>query len=199
MLLGDPERLAKESIAEELEKAEKMLSEAGEASQRMLREAYEKALLEAEKKVSSEFSLLEEQLKSLRSRLDSELKNRLAERKNEIVESILKRALEEVRASKRERWYARFLEKAIGAIAEEARAAGPVVLRTCKEDYELVRSIASKYRGLKLSPQHIDVIGGVIGETEDGSVRYDYSIDRVIAQNEARLRNLALKALISSE
>lgn len=194
-MLGNPERLAREAVKEELERSEKLIAEAAEASQRILKEAYEKALAEAEKRVIAEFGLLEEQLKSLKSRLDAELKGRLAERKNELVEEILRGAIERVRSSKREEWYARFMERAVRAIAEEARSAGPIVLRASKEDYELVRSIASRLTGLRLSPQPVSIIGGVIGETEDGSVRYDYSLDSIIARNEARLKNLALKVL----
>jgi vacuolar-type H+-ATPase subunit E/Vma4 len=65
------------------------------------------------------------------------------------------------------------------------------------EDLDLAKSIASRYPELlKVSREPVDIIGGVIAESQDGAVKLDYSLDLIISRNEAKLRYIALKALI---
>ncbi|MCS7107609.1 MAG: V-type ATP synthase subunit E family protein [Acidilobaceae archaeon] len=194
-LSGDPERLAREAAKEEQERSAKILEEAYVTSQRLLEESFKKSLMESERRLGEEFSLLEEQLKSLRSRLEYEMKAKLAERRNEIVEEVMGRALQIFKEMKREAWYEKFLQRSIERALAEAGRAEEVELRAAEEDMKLVREIASRYK-VKVSPEPANIVGGIIAVVRGGELRLDFSVDLFLSRNDARLRNLALKALM---
>ncbi|MEN2999720.1 MAG: V-type ATP synthase subunit E family protein [Acidilobaceae archaeon] len=192
---GDPEKLAREAAREEQERSAKILEEAYETSRRLLEESFKKGLAEGERRLAEEFSLLEEQLKSLRSRLEYEMRSKLAERRNEMVEEVMERALQMFKGMKREAWYEQFLRRSVERVLAEVGRAEEVELRASEEDLELVRKIASSY-GVRVSPEPIKIIGGIVAEVRGGELRLDLSIDLFLSRNDARLRNLALKALL---
>ncbi len=196
-VIGDPERLAEEAVKDDVEKSRKLLSEASGAALKLLDDSYKRALEEAEKALSEEFSNLEEQIKSLRSKLEFEVKSRLAERRNAYINSVLEEARKRLKEAKMEEWYRDFMSRVVELLASEAGSTGKLIVKVAVEDYELAASIASRYGGLlEVSREPANILGGLIAETPGGETRLDYSLDHILERNEARLRNVALKALI---
>lgn len=196
-IIGDPEKLAEEAVKDDIERSKKLLSEASSAALKLLEDSYKRALEEAEKALNEEFSNLEEQIKSLRSKLEFEVKSRLAERRNAHINSILEEARKRIKEAKREEWYRDFIVRVMELLASEARGTGKLIIKVAGDDYELVSSVASNYGGLlEVSGDPINIIGGLIAETPGGETKLDYSLDHILERNEARLRSVALKALI---
>ncbi|MDT7866257.1 MAG: V-type ATP synthase subunit E family protein [Desulfurococcales archaeon] len=194
---GDAERLASEAMKEDVSKSLKLLSEASEASLKLLEDSYKRGLEEAERRLLEEFSNLNERVKSLKSKLDFELRSRMAEKRNKFIEAVLAEVRRRLKEAKDEDWYKTYMESVFRALAVEARELGALKVMVAPEDLDLAKSIASRYPELlKVSREPVDIIGGVIAESQDGTVKLDYSLDLIISRNEAKLRYIALKALI---
>lgn len=194
---GDAERLASEAMKEDVSKSLKLLSEASEASLKLLEDSYKRGLEEAERRLLEEFSNLNERVKSLKSKLDFELRSRMAEKRNKFIEAVLAEVRRRLKEAKDEDWYKTYMESVFRALAVEARELGALKVMVAPEDLDLAKSIASRYPELlKVSREPVDIIGGVIAESQDGAVKLDYSLDLIISRNEAKLRYIALKALI---
>jgi V/A-type H+-transporting ATPase subunit E len=194
---GDAERLASEAMKEDVSKSLKLLSEASEASLKLLEDSYKRGLEEAERRLLEEFSNLNERVKSLKSKLDFELRSRMAEKRNKFIEAVLAEVRRRLKEAKDEDWYKTYMESVFRALAVEARELGALKVMVAPEDLDLAKSIASHYPELlKVSREPVDIIGGVIAESQDGTVKLDYSLDLIISRNEAKLRYIALKALI---
>ncbi|MEM0366203.1 MAG: V-type ATP synthase subunit E family protein [Acidilobaceae archaeon] len=195
--IGDSEKLAREAVKDDVERSMKLLLEAYSTSMRLLEEAYGRSLGEAEKRLREEYSNLEEQLKSLRSRLEFDLRSRVIERRNTLVDEVIREAIARIKSMKGEDWYKSFLERVFDLIGVEARSIGSLVVRVSREDISLAKSLSEKYSGLiEVSDEPVDIIGGVLVESKNGVVKLDFSIDLIISRNDARLRNIALKALL---
>lgn len=193
---GNPEKVAREAVKRELEKAEKNLEEAKNASIKLLKDAYQESLREAEKNLREEFSRAEEQLKSLASVLELELKSKAAEAKNKYLDTVLAKAKEEIKRKKAEgEWYRAYMEKVIKTLSEEAES--KLIVQVAPEDRELARELIEKYGGgrLTLSDEPADILGGAIASTPDGASRVDYSLDLIIKMEDYRLRGVASKVL----
>lgn len=196
-LRGDAEKLALEAMSDDLAKSLKLLSEAYDASLKLLEDSYKRGLSDAERRLLEEFSNLNERIRSLKSKLEFELRSRVAERRNEFIEAVLAEVRRRLREAKKGEWYRLYMERVFKILESEAREVGPLRVMVAEDDRELARTLASQYPELlSLAEEPADVIGGVIAESRDGSIRLDYSLDLIISRNEARLRHAALKALI---
>ncbi len=196
-IAGDSKEVAGKAVEREAEAIEKLLGEARQAALNLLRDSYEKSLYEAERSLRDYVSRAEEQLRSLVSSLELELKTRVSEAKSKYVEEAIKRALEEVKKIKAgAEWYRKYMEGVIEAIAEQAGEGGMAV-RVAPEDVDLARGIIEeKGLGGKLRlGDPVEITGGAIGVSPDGSVTLDYSLDLLVRMEEHRLRGVAARAL----
>ena len=195
-ITGNPEKVASEAVKGELEKAKAAVKEAREAAEKLVNDAYEKSLNKAERSLKDEIARAEEQLKSLMSVLDLELKSKLAEAKNKYIDEVLEEAKKRLKQEKQGAdWYKDYMERVIKAIAEEAP--GKMLVKVAEEDAQLASSLISKYGvgKLELAGEYVDIIGGAIAETPDGSTKLDYSLDLLFKMEEYRLRSAASRAL----
>lgn len=193
---GNPEKVAREAIARELEKANKQLEEAKQASVNLVKDAYQTSLREADKKLREEFARAEEQLKSLVSVLELELKSKVSSAKNEYLDMVLEKAKEKIRGLKSEGdWYKNYLESVIKRLAAETET--KMIVQVASEDFELAKSLIDKYGNgkLELSSEPASILGGVIASSPDGTSKVDYSLDLLIQMEEYRLRGVASKVL----
>ncbi|MEB3807175.1 MAG: hypothetical protein GSR73_06645 [Desulfurococcales archaeon] len=195
-ITGNPEKVAREAVERELEKAIKQLSEAKAAAEKLINDSYTSNLREAEKKLKEEFARAEEQLKSLISVLELELKSKVSEAKNKYIDEVLEKARAKIKEAKRGAdWYNNYMENIIKKLSGEVE--GEMMVLTAPEDRELVQDLIEKYGGgkLKLSEDTVDILGGVIAVSPDGSTRVDYSLDLLVKMEEYRLRGVASKVL----
>ena len=194
-IVGDPEKTAREAVEREKEQALAALDEARRAALRLVDDAYEKSLYEAERRVRDEVQRAEEQLKSLVSVLELQLKSRVAEVKTRYVDEAIRRALEELRKRKvGADWYEAYLESVIRRIAEESE--GEMLVRVAPEDRDLASRILERLGVARLRlGDPVEIVGGAIGESPDGSVRLDYSLDLLVKMESHRLRGVAAAVL----
>lgn len=193
---GNPEKVAGEAVAREIEKAKAQLEEARQASLSLVRDAYQSSLREAERRLREEWAKAEEQFKSLVSVLELELKSKASSAKNEYIDRAIELAVQRVREAKREGdWYEKYMEGVVKRVAAEAGEG--MTLYVAGEDYSLAEKLVKAYgRGkLRLSRDPAPILGGVIASSPDGSSRLDYSLDLLIKMEEYRLRSVASKVL----
>ncbi len=194
-LLGDPRKVAEELANRESQKTEKVLEEAKQHAYKIIEDAYKKALSEGEKRLREEFSKAEEQLKSIVSSLELDLKTIVSSEKSKYVEEVIKEALEKIDELAEEEWYEKYLESILLKLTNENY--DRLILKTNKRDKDTVQAIIAKLglRGLEVSPEPVDILGGVIAEAPDGSVRLDYSLDLLVRMNEYKLMSVASRKL----
>ncbi len=198
-LIGDPRKTAEAAVKPELARSEKVLGEARERAAKLVEEAFEKSLRESEKRLEEAFASAEEQLKSTISGLELEVKSEVSRVKSEYINAVIDEALKLVAASKGEPWYEAYLEKILLRLRDEGYE--ELVLRVARDDMDRVQALVAKLglANMRVSREPADIIGGVIAETPDGSVRLDYSIDLIVKMNIHKLmstasRNLFLEA-----
>ncbi len=195
-IYGDPEKVARIIVDREKSSARNVIDDAYKASLKLVEDAYKKAVAQGLRRVEDEYQRLEELLSSKRSSLELELKNRVSEVKSKYINEVLSRALDEIAKMKGEEWYQRFMEAVLKRIVDEA-AGTKVIVKVARDDMDLARSILDKLApgNVELSNKPAPIRGGAIGESEDGGLRLDYSLDLLVAMNESRLRLIASKAL----
>ena len=197
-LVGDPRKLAKEVVDREYNNVTPIIEDAYKAAEKLLDDTYEKALKDALKRIDNEYQKMLEKLSSKKSSLDLELKNRIASTKSRYIDEVIRKALEELKASKNEEWYTRYLERVLSNIAREAEGvSGKITLRTSRDDIERVKNLIERMNldKLTVSPDPIDIMGGLVAESEDGTLRLDYSLDLMVKLSESRIRSIASRVL----
>jgi V/A-type H+-transporting ATPase subunit E len=123
--------------------------------------------------------------------------NRLAARNQELVmiEEAVNSAFEEARkklaSSRKDESYralmASIIDESISSVGSDE-----VVIECNKSDAELVRQLVSdvqkKHPKVKVSDQHIDVLGGIRVRSADGTISYDNTIDSRIERLKPLIR-----------
>ncbi|MEB3860922.1 MAG: V-type ATP synthase subunit E [Desulfurococcales archaeon] len=196
-IYGDPEALARTVVEREAKNAESVIDESYQAALKIIEDAYKKALAEALRRIDDEYQRLVEAIMSKRSSLELELRNRVAEVKSKYIDEAISRAVEAIIASKNEEWYTMFMRRVLEKIAEEAQKYDRVIVKVARDDLEMARGILQTLPAgnIVLSPEPAPIKGGAIAESEDGSIRIDYSLDLILSLNEAKLRLAASRAL----
>ena len=193
-IYGDPGKVANAIAEKELEGAKTSLDDALGEGKRLIAEAYEKALKEAEGELRSEIGRAEEQLKSVLSTLELELKTAVSQLKTEHIEAVLREALSRVGEIKNTKEYEDYLARTLSRLASEGVE---YVVRTSQDDISRVQALISRLgiRSLRVSREPAKILGGIIAETPDGSVRLDFSLDLLVEMNKHRLMSVASRVL----
>ena len=194
-IYGDPEKVAKEVTEKEFETSKRVVDEALEHGLKLINEAYEKALREAETRLRSEISRAEEQLKSVVSSLELEVKSEVTALKTKYLEEAMKKAISQIGEVKSSKAYENYLIKVLTRLNEEDYP--QLVVYTSEDDVSKVQAIISRLglHKLVVSTKPAEILGGVIAETPDKSVRLDFSLDLLIKINEHRLLGAASRVL----
>jgi V/A-type H+-transporting ATPase subunit E len=195
-LYGDPARVGEEAARAELEKALRELEEAYKAGQAMLDDKRKQLLRTAVERAVEAYLQALERLRSEESKRELQLRTRVAEEKNKYLDEVMKRAMERIKAEKAgTEWYERYMRRVMEAAAAEAAEHGGFVVRVAAEDLELAKRIAEGLEGIEVSSEPVDILGGIIARSRDGSVTLDYTLDFLIREAESRLRSIASKIL----
>ena len=161
------EAVKDEIIANAKEQKEALIAEAKKEAQRIMKEA-ESRVAEFKEKAETEAKKLIEMMKRQETAsAELESKKLILEAKKEAVESVFNEArkrVEKLSGKQKEEHMNRLLEKA-------------------KKDIEVTKVYCSKndaklVKGFKA--EHSDIIGGLIAENADGTVRVDYSFDTLL-------------------
>ncbi len=176
-IIEEAEREAKEIIEEAEEEAEKILDKAKREAEEKRREILEQARREAETRKRREIAQAKLEVRQLRLKV-----------KEECIEEAMERAKEEIRkmAEDGSRRYLEFLERA-AIEAARALSSDKVILRVNERDQKAMEELIPDVRvevdkEIELGDP-VDILGGVIAESEDGSEVFDNSV-------EARLKRM---------
>ncbi|MEO2241849.1 MAG: V-type ATP synthase subunit E family protein [Euryarchaeota archaeon] len=176
-ILEEAKREAEEIVKEAEEEAEKILEKAKREAEERRREILDRARREAETRKRREIAQARLEARQLK-----------LQAKEECIEEALERARRRIRELSEEgsRRYLEFLER---AAVEAARAISTdkVILRVNERDREAMEELLPDVRvevdkEVELGDP-VDILGGVIAESEDGSEVFDNSV-------EARMRRM---------
>ncbi|MEB3851431.1 MAG: V-type ATP synthase subunit E [Desulfurococcales archaeon] len=196
---GDPARLAEEAVSREREEALSELQDAYETALRLLEAKLEEVTRKSLQRLRDEYMIAEERVKSARARAEIELKTFTSAEREKFIDEVIEEARERLRREKvGASWYRAFMERVFDSLAEEAAEYGELVVRVAPEDLDLARSLAQARRGLRVSGEPADILGGAIAATPEGSATLDYSLDLLLRDMEPLLRSVASRAMFGS-
>ncbi|MEN3047835.1 MAG: V-type ATP synthase subunit E family protein [Candidatus Caldarchaeales archaeon] len=193
------EGLIEEIVSEALIVYESKIDEAGKrVLERLEREGAR--LLE---ELRSELERIGREVESERMRrigqLELEARRAYLEEMERMVDAAFRDAVERVRSMRGSKEYREFLKRSLSD-AVESLGTGEVVVETCAEDMDAVRSISkelSKEKGVKvkISDKPIPAIGGIRASRSDGSMVIDSTLDYRLKRAEEQLRSIVVRAL----
>ncbi|PMP60388.1 MAG: hypothetical protein C0172_03080 [Caldisphaera sp.] len=192
---GNPKKVAEEIIERKLPESMKVIDDAYNASLKLLNDSYQEALNELQKGINEKYQEISELLKSAEASLQLDVRKKVSERRNQIINNAFKEALDSIKSQKNEEWYVNFMKKVIEAISTEAESYGGLILYVSNDDINLAKKISAQYKNIEVSKESINIIGGVIAMSRDGSTKIDYSIDQIIRENEVFLKGVAFEKL----
>lgn len=176
------EAVKEEIIRSAKEQEAAIIAEARKEANRLIREA-EKKIEEMKAKMDAETKRRLDAIKR-QEMVSADMENRkmLLEAKKEIIESVfteVKKAIRSLDDKKREAYIKRLMEKA-------KRDIEPAHFYSNKSDAKFLR---------ELNPKPADIIGGILAENEDMTIRVDYSFETMlesIKENELQSVNRIL-------
>ena len=191
---GDPTKLGRRIAEARMAEIEKEVDESLAAAEKLVATSYQSAAERIRREVEAIRSDARERLRSAEAEADLRVKMATDDVKSKAISEVLAEAVEALRTDRGD-WYTEYLRRALRVIESEAREHGKFVVKCNKADVELVSRLLGEYKGLELSSEVIEIIGGVVAVSEDGSMTIDLSLDRLISENEVSLRGIASSAL----
>ncbi len=187
---GDPKKLADKIIEEARKSIERKINEALEASRTILTKAFEDAITDTGKRLGEELRRLEDQLRSSEAVKDVELKRELAKIRAELVDSVVREALEKLHDKVPTEQYKGFLRR---LLTEAKEKMGDIEVVPVEVDKDLVSEIAQQL-GISVRKETEEGYGGFIAISRTG-VRADYRIDNVLRDTIDKLKEEVAKIL----
>ncbi len=194
-ILGNPRKVAEELAQRELSKNLQVLENAKQHAEKLIEDAYAKTLSDTDRKLREELSRAEEQLKSIVSSLELDLKTTISSEKSKYIEQVIEEALKKLDQLYEEEWYSKYLEKILLKLSQESYE--NLIIKTNARDKSRVQALIIKLglKGLTIADETVNILGGLVAETPDGSLRLDYSLDLLVDMNRHKLMSVASKKL----
>ena len=191
---GDPARLSKSIVEARMAEIEKEVDGSLAAAEKLVATSYQSASERVRREVEAIRNDARERLRSAEAEADLKVKMVTDDVKSKAINDVLAAAIEALK-SDRGSWYEEYIRRALEVVESEAREHGKFVVKCSKADVELVSRLIKGREKLELSNETIEIIGGVVAVSEDGSMTIDLSLDQLIRENEASLRGVASSAL----
>lgn len=196
-MYGDAEKLASRVVEGELPKAEEEVAEAYNEAKRLLEEKMRSVLRRSLDKLREGYMAAEERVKSAAARAEIEVRTFSSGERDKYINSVMSEVIEKI---KREKvgapWYEAYMRRIIENLSSEAREAGKLILRVAPEDLDLAQRLVKDAGGnLEVSGEPVEILGGVVASTPDGSVTLDYSLDLLLRDLQPYLRGVASRIL----
>jgi V/A-type H+-transporting ATPase subunit E len=191
---GNPEKLANEAIKRALESYDSLLKDAEGAAEKLITSSYSEAERRLRSTIESKAAELEEKLRSDQAAADLQVRFREEEVKSKAIDDVIDEVMSRLRRDRGE-WYIKYVQSALRDLEAEAKDHGGFVVMANRDDRELVAGLLKDLKDLELSDESVNIVGGIIAVSKDGSVRVDYSIDQFISENLPSLRGVASRAL----
>ncbi len=191
---GNPARVADEIVKRKLAEFSSMLDDSVSAAEKLVNSAYEAAEKKLRDSITSKAQELKELLRSAQASADLQVKLKEDEIKNNAINDVMDEVKRRL-SSERGDWYNAYLRAALKELSAESKMYGKFKIMCSPKDLDLVKDLVKGLEGLEVSDDTLNIIGGIVAVSQDGSVRVDYTLDQLISENEALLRGIASRAL----
>ncbi|ESQ26301.1 MAG: Archaeal/vacuolar-type H+-ATPase subunit E [uncultured Acidilobus sp. OSP8] len=191
---GEARKVADSVTKKALSQLESQLDEALSAALKLTDSSHKASSEKAVKAIEIKAEELRELLRSKAAEADLKVKLKEESIKAEATDKVMSEALRRLKLDRGE-WYTKFLRRILDTLQDEAKSYGGFIIRGSAEDLNLLRDLIKGYSGLELSEEPVQVVGGVVAVSKDGSVRLDYTLDQLVKENYTYLRGLASREL----
>ncbi|PVU68431.1 hypothetical protein DDW02_01130 [Acidilobus sp. SCGC AC-742_M05] len=191
---GEARKVADSVTKKALSQLESQLDEALSAALKLTDSSHKASSEKAVKAIEIKAEELRELLRSKAAEADLEVKLKEESIKAEATDKVMSEALRRLKLDRGE-WYTKFLRRILDTLQDEAKSYGGFIIHGSAEDLDLLRDLIKGYSGLELSEEPVQVVGGVVAVSKDGSVRLDYTLDQLVKENYTYLRGLASREL----
>jgi len=191
---GDTRKVADSVTKKAISQLESQLNEALSAALKLADSSHKASSEKAVKAIERKAEELRELLRSKAAEADLRVKLKEESIKAEATDKVMSEALRRLKLDRGE-WYTKFLRRILDSLQDEAESYGGFVIHGSAEDLNLLRDLIKGYSGLELSEEAVQVVGGVVAVSKDGSVRLDYTLDQLVKENYTYLRGLASREL----
>jgi len=191
---GDARKVADSVTKKALSQLESQLDEALSAALKLTDSSHKASSEKAVKAIEIKAEELRELLRSKAAEADLKVKLKEESIKAEATDKVMSEALRRLKLDRGE-WYTKFLRRILDSLQDEAESYGGFIIHGSAEDLNLLRDLIKGYSGLELSEEPVQVVGGVVAISKDGSVRLDYTLDQLVKENYTYLRGLASREL----
>lgn len=191
---GDARKVADSVTKKALSQLESQLDEALSAALKLTDSSHKASSEKAVKAIKTKAEELRELLRSKAAEADLKVKLKEESIKAEATDKVMSEALRRLKLDRGE-WYTKFLRRILDTLQDEAGSYGGFIIHGPAEDLNLLRDLIKGYSGLELSEEPVQVAGGVVAVSKDGSVRLDYTLDQLVKENYTYLRGLASREL----
>jgi Archaeal/vacuolar-type H+-ATPase subunit E len=191
---GEARKVADSVTKKALSQLESQLDEALSAALKLTDSSHKASSEKAVKAIEIKAEELRELLRSKAAEADLKVKLKEESIKAEATDKVMSEALRRLKLDRGE-WYTKFLRRILDSLQDEAKSYGGFIIRGSAEDLNLLRDLIKGYSGLELSEEPVQVVGGVVAVSKDGSVRLDYTLDQLVKENYTYLRGLASREL----
>ncbi|MFP3319051.1 MAG: V-type ATP synthase subunit E [Acidilobus sp.] len=191
---GDAQKVADSVTKKAVSQLESQLDEALSAALKLTDSSHKASSEKAVKAIEIKAEELRELLRSKAAEADLKVKLKEESIKAEATDKVMSEALRRLKLDRGE-WYTKFLRRILDSLQDEAESYGGFIIHGSAEDLNLLRDLIKGYSGLELSEEPVQVVGGVVAISKDGSVRLDYTLDQLVKENYTYLRGLASREL----
>jgi len=191
---GEARKVADSVTKKAISQLESQLNEALSAALKLADSSHKASSEKAVKAIERKAEELRELLRSKAAEADLRVKLKEESIKAEATDKVMSEALRRLKLDRGE-WYTKFLRRILDSLQDEAESYGGFVIHGSAEDLNLLRDLIKGYSGLELSEEPVQVVGGVVAISKDGSVRLDYTLDQLVKENYTYLRGLASREL----
>jgi len=191
---GDAQKVADSVTKKAVSQLESQLDEALSAALKLTDSSHKASSEKAVKAIEIKAEELRELLRSKAAEADLKVKLKEESIKAEVTDKVMSEALRRLKLDRGE-WYTKFLRRILDSLQDEAESYGGFIIHGSAEDLNLLRDLIKGYSGLELSEEPVQVVGGVVAISKDGSVRLDYTLDQLVKENYTYLRGLASREL----
>jgi len=191
---GEARKVADSVTKKALSQLESQLDEALSAALKLTDSSHKASSEKAVKAIEIKAEELRELLRSKAAEADLKVKLKEESIKAEATDKVMSEALRRLKLDRGD-WYTKFLRRILETLQDEAKSYGGFIIHGSAEDLNLLRDLIKGYSGLELSEEPVQVVGGVVAISKDGSVRLDYTLDQLVKENYTYLRGLASREL----
>ncbi len=183
----------KAKILDQAEKEKKNILEAVKLEAQKFDQESEEKITKIHEEFNKEIEKLKRDLREqARIRGELQARNNILKKKQALIDQVFEKVLRDLSQhseEERKKLLRKFLEEAEKELGSEMN------IVATKKDREAIKSLARKYRGVKLSVKNTQGRGGFIAANKE--IEQDYTLDNIVSEKREELESEIAKLLFS--